>query len=112
MRKIPIFPNFFSLCECAKKAQARLCICINSTELSLLENVISNKFPVFVSLSIMRETSLYIITGLAKMSKLLSADRRHWRGCTFAQARLIHRCLTVVKFASLAKGRFSLRNGN
>ena len=102
----------------AAKVQARLCIGINSTEPSLLENAIRTTFPVLFSHSLINASSecsgktahyYKLIWEFVNVSKNVELANCCQKPLTLAQARLIDRCLTVVKFVTFGlSGRFSI----
>ena len=114
---IPKFPIFSRLMRAAK-VQARLCISINSTEPSLLENAIRTTFPVLFFHSLINASSecsgktahyYKLIWDFVNVSKNVELANCCQKPLTLAQARLIDRCLTVwLNSSRLVSGRFSL----
>ena len=101
--------RFFSRLMRAAKVQTRLCIGINSTEPSLLENAIRTTFPVLFSHSLINASSecsgktahyYKLIWDFVNVSKNVELANCCQKPLTLAQARLIDRCLAVVKFVS------------
>ena len=106
--------DFFSRLMRAAKVQARLCIGINLTEPSLLENAIRTTFPVLFSHSLINASSecsgktahyYKLIWDFVNVSKNVELANCCQKPLTLAQARLIDRCLTVVKFVTLGLGQ-------